>query len=94
MNTYLPLKSNHRFKQDKHWGDILSKFRSDGPSQRDVDFINTKVVEDSTQMPENATYAVYKNRNRCAINEATFKKYLENNHTNNPQDIPKNQFAS
>ena len=62
VNTYLPLKSNHRFKQDKHWGDILSKFRSDGPSQRDVDFINTKVVENSTQIPENATYAVYKNK--------------------------------
>ena len=96
MNTYLPLKSNYRFKEDNYWGGgtILSKFRSDGPSQRDVDFINSKVIEDSTQIPENATYAVFKNKNRCTINEAIFKKYLEKNYTNNPRNIPKNSFAS
>ena len=93
VNTYLPLNSNHRFKEDKRWGDILSKFRSDGPSQGDVDFINSKVIEDGTEIPANATYAVYKNKNRCAINEAIFKKYLEKNHTNNPEDIPKNAIC-
>ena len=93
VNTYLPLKSNHRFKEDEHWGEILSKFRTDGPTQGDVDFINSKVIEDSTQLPENATYAVFKNKNRCAINEAIFKKYLERNHNNDPLDIPKNSIC-
>ena len=82
VNTYLPLMSKYRFKEDKHWEDLLKKFRSDRPSQRDVDCINSKVIDNITQIPENATYAVYKNKNRCAINKATFKKYLENNHTN------------
>ena len=84
MNTYLPQKSNSRFKEEEKMGGYLNKFRSEGPLQRYVDCINSKEIEDSTQIPESTTYTVYKNKIRCAINEAVFKKYLEKNHTNNP----------
>ena len=87
INTFLPLRSNHRFKHDKHWGDLLQRFTKDCPTQKDIDFINTRITDDTTVIPEDATYAVWTNKNRCAINEGLFKMFLENNHSKDPNDV-------
>ena len=36
VHTFLELKTNHRFHLDPPWGNLLSIFRDEGPSDRDV----------------------------------------------------------
>ena len=42
VNTFLVRRSNHRFKDDEHWGELLKRFQKEGPTDDDVNFINTK----------------------------------------------------
>ena len=35
VNTFLELRTNHRFSQDKFWGDLLQRYRLTGPTEAD-----------------------------------------------------------
>ena len=74
-------------------GDIWSKFKSEGSSQKYGDFINREYIyiEDGTQIPGNVTYAMYKNIKCYAMNKAIFKK-METNQRKDPHDIPDNSI--
>ena len=87
INTFLELKTNHRFNNDPEWGELLERFSNDGPTDNDIDFINSKIVTDDDQIPEDAIYGVYYNTNRTAINEGIFNKHLQKYHV---QDIHQN----
>lgn len=84
VNTFLELKTNHRFNNDPEWGELLERFSNDGPTDNDINFINSKIVTDDNEIPEDAIYGVYYNTNRTAINEGIFNKHLHKYHV---QDI-------
>ena len=84
VNTFLELKTNHRFNNDPEWGELLERFSNDGSTDNNIDFINSKIVTDDDQIPEDAIYGVYYNTNRTAINEGIFNKHLHKYHV---QDI-------
>ena len=42
VHFYLPLRTNQRFKYDEEWGQILSNFTNEGPTENEIDFINSK----------------------------------------------------
>ena len=81
INCYLELKGLHRFKRDKPWGRILSRIRKNIHTAADIDAINERTIQHETreplQIPQNASYCVYSNNDRCAINTGIFYKLLK-----------------
>jgi hypothetical protein len=94
INCYIELKGKHRFKQDPQWGALLRRCRNGQLSDKDIEWINgrvvgrnNKTVGNGTPLPPNIRYATYQNRDRDAINTALFVKRCEhlireNSHTN------------
>ena len=87
VNTFIELKSNHRFKNDRTWGDILQNMRTKGLNDNDIDKINKRVVNgtdiNEKDIPDNAVYATNTNQQRADINEKIFLKYIHENGSNN-----------
>ena len=82
VNTFLELRTNHRFSLDEKWGKLLQRFQRNGPTLDDVKMINARVIEDSNDLkesdiPDDICYAVRTNIDRNAINNAVFKKVVE-----------------
>ena len=82
VNTFLELRTNHRFLLDQDWGKILNQFWDKGPSLNHMDRINSRVVGNDnklreTDIPNDISYAMKSNKDRNAINDAIFKKVLE-----------------
>ena len=44
VHTFLELRTNHRFTKDPVWGQTLSRFRKDGPTEQDIQRINSRVI--------------------------------------------------
>jgi hypothetical protein len=99
VDTFFELKTNHRFKNDPRWGEILSRFRDEGPTIEDVNIINTRVIGSPTgptasDIPSDATYATSSNLDRVAINDGIFAQHLVATHSKNPQvDPPKHTIC-
>ena len=92
-NTFVELKTQWRFKDDKPWGELLSRFREKGPTKEDYDVINSRVIDSpggptEADIPANANYACHKNVDRCAINDGIFMKVIEQTHNKNPTMLP------
>ena len=60
MNTFIELKTNHRFNQDSTWGDLLQRMRMHGcggSPASDIDKVNSKCNESNISekdIPEDA----------------------------------------
>ena len=82
VNNVLELKTNHRFKNDVQWVKPLERYHSDGPSKKDIQEINTQVLGEGKyltekDLPDNLCYAAKTNLDQNAINDAIFKKVIE-----------------
>jgi hypothetical protein len=86
INTFLELKTNHRFHQDPEWGQILQHLRSSGPTKSQVEFINSRIVGPFSELPENIAYATYNNIDKCSINEGIFSEFLKTTHSKSIND--------
>ena len=75
MNCYIELRGLHRFKNDLEWGRLLERMRDGKISQDDIALINTRVVSEEQDLPDNIRYATYNNRDRDSINTAVFRKH-------------------
>lgn len=90
INCYVELLGLHRFKDDPAWGRLLRRLRTNTYTQHDIDEINRHMVKNGKAIPDGASYCVYGNRDRTAINAAIFTKVLEahwNEHSEMSQDI-------
>jgi hypothetical protein len=69
----------HRFSNDVKWGNMLKRFRNGEPSLRDIQEINNHCVAKDTDesLPAGVAYACYRNRDRDAINTATFEEHCK-----------------
>jgi hypothetical protein len=93
VNTFLELRTNHRFSQDKFWGDLLQRYRLTGPLQSDVVFINKHIVHTDNNLsekdlPDDIVYATFTNVDRCSINEGIFKGFIAETHSKNYSKPP------
>ncbi|KAG7371411.1 PIF1-like helicase [Nitzschia inconspicua] len=93
IHTFFELRTNHRFKNDVRWGNILSRFRDLGPSVADVNLINTRVIGSddgpgSHEIPKNVTYATKTNVDRMAINDGIFFNHMKDTHSKDPHVVP------
>lgn len=85
INTFIELRSNHRFDSDKRWGNILQSMRTKGSSEKDMHTINSRVVNERNNLsdkdiPSNAVYATSTNMDKASINEGIFAKHVSTTH--------------
>lgn len=95
INCFIELHGQHRFKQDPQFGRAMGRMQQGIPTLDDIRLINTRVLDgDSknspkwTDLPEGLSYAVYRNKNRSAINSGIFAEHLKRTHSTNPSVIP------
>jgi hypothetical protein len=80
LNAFIELDGRHRFKDDSTYGQTMLRFRKGNVTENDIRFINDHCVIDSSHIPNsNVSVAVYRNRNRDAINSAMFEEYCTSN---------------
>ena len=89
---YLPLRTNHWLKDDEEWGKLLSDFTNEGPTEDEIDFINSRLTTDSSNIPGDVTYAIFRSIYCCAINEAILRNVLRQNCSNSVHDEPPNNI--
>lgn len=77
VNCCLELHGMHRFADDPEWGLILMRFRNGQLTENDIDVINTRVITEKSQIPQNMTYGTYKNKDCASINCGLFLKYIK-----------------
>lgn len=77
INCYIELNGMHRFKNNKSWGELLQRFRNGVPTSEDFKSINERVCINVEELPKNIHYATFSNKDRDAINCATFEKFCE-----------------
>jgi len=78
VNQYIELNGMHRFKDDPLWGQFLMRLRQGQCSQQDLNCLNAQCFQSNTQtveLPEGIRYATYCNKDRDAINVATFEQF-------------------
>jgi len=93
VHTFLELRTNHRFTKDPVWGQTLSRFRKDGPTEQDIQRINSRVINipkgpKEIDIPKNVTYATKTNVDRMAINDGIFAAHIRATHSTNPSIPP------
>jgi PIF1-like helicase len=79
VNRYIELSGTWRFKNDIHWGALLSRLRNGTISSNDIDSIN-KHIASQKRIPHNIKFATYYNIDRDAINTAIFEERLKHLH--------------
>jgi hypothetical protein len=70
-----------RFKDDPEWGRVLNRFCDGSLSPGDFALINPRVVvngmtRDGDIIPPNIQHAAHANRDRCAVNTASFGEFI------------------
>ena len=95
VNCYIELLVQHRFKNDLHFGNIMKRMRNGNLTEDDIACLNTRVVGGNhpnapklTDLPTNLKYAVYRNKNRSAINNGVFAEHISKTHSKNPNKPP------
>ena len=93
VHTFYELRTNHRFKKDPKWGSTLADYREHGPTQAQVDYINTRVIGSpggpkESDIPVGIAYATANNLDRCAINDGIFAQHLKETHSRDPDVVP------
>ena len=73
INCYMELNGMHRFAKDIPFGELLMRMRDGTVTKEDIDTINTRVVNEDTELPLDLRYATYRNIDRDAINGALFE---------------------
>jgi hypothetical protein len=78
VNCYIELEGMHRFKDDPEWGELLKRFREGRPTLQDIQLINKVcLVNDGSPLPPGIQVATFANRERDAINTASFEEYCK-----------------
>ena len=94
INVYIELKGTWRFKDDPEWGRILSRIRSNTHTMHDIDAINACTLDERAKrgeyIPSDASYCIFGNRDRSAINAGMFATALGSHSSQNGR--PPNAF--
>ena len=72
VNCFVELHGMHRFANDPAFGQVCKRFRDGVPTLEDFDMINQRLVSDQNPMPDNIRVACHTNKQREAINVATW----------------------
>ena len=88
VNCFIELTGEHRFKKDPEFGRILKRIREGNPTEEDIATLNTRVINGDhphaptmADLPDDLSYAVHENADRCAINNSIFAEHLKATHS-------------
>ena len=86
VTTFIELQTNHRFNQDKPWGNMLARIRKHGACTDDLKKINERVICASNHItekdiPSDIVYATSTNVDKTAINDGIFAIHLQKTHS-------------
>lgn len=88
LNAFIELDGRHRFKDDKEYGCMMHRFRNGVPTREDIKKINDNcLITSEHSLDSNTRVAVYRNRNRDAINTAMFEEYCAANKPANDSEV-------
>ena len=88
LNAFIELDGQHRFKDDPAYGEMMLRFRNGVPTRADIDKINDNcLIREGHSPGDNVPVAVYRNRNRDAINSAMFEEYCTVNKPADPDEV-------
>jgi hypothetical protein len=86
LNAHIELDGRHRC--NLKYGDIMRRFREGQVSTEDITFINDNcVIKDMHAPKSNVPIAVYRKKNRDAINSESFEEFCNHNGSPNQKDI-------
>jgi hypothetical protein len=95
VNCFIELSGQHRFKEDPDFGDIMKRIRNGQGTNADIAVLNTRVIgadhpnaPTMADLPDDITYAVYRNQNRSAINNGIFAEHIRKTHSTDPNKPP------
>ena len=88
LNAFIELDGKHRYKDDVEYGDINYRLRNGCAEASDIERINSVCCISPTHKPgPNVPVAVYRNRNRDAINCAMYEEFCRKNKPANADAI-------
>jgi hypothetical protein len=80
LNAFIELDGKHRFNKDEPWGFRLLRFRDGFPTVSDIRKINKEcVISEGHKPPIGVQVACFANKDRDAVNCATFETYCKKN---------------
>jgi hypothetical protein len=82
INCAVILESNHRFREDPEYGELLKRIRSNTHTQGDIETINSRFVENRDDLPSNGEevcYACAYNKERNSVSQGIFQAYIKSN---------------
>jgi hypothetical protein len=94
INAAVILESNHRFKDDPEYGEILKRIRSNTHTEADIQAINTRFVKDKTDLPpvgEEVCYACSFNKERNSVSQAIFQQLIDKNPNVESDEAPSDE---
>ena len=81
LNCGIELAENFRAKEDSNYAALLDRMRTNEPLLEDIQFINKHVMSAQRPVPGGAFLAAATNKERRAINEQLFYRYLLQNYS-------------
>jgi hypothetical protein len=81
LNCGIELAENFRAKEDPNYAALLDRMRTNEPLLEDIQFINKHVMSAQRPVPGGAFLAAATNKERRAINEQLFYRYLLQNYS-------------
>ena len=91
INCAIFLDNSHRFKDDPLYGELLARMRLGEDTLEDRELINSRVVNATLTLPENAPdacFACSTNKERNGVAAASFKRHIEDTHPTITDDNP------
>ena len=91
INCAVILKSNHRFKEDSEYSELLKRIRSNTHTQADIELINSRFIENRDELPscgEDVCYACAYNKERNSVSQGIFQACINENPTVNSNEDP------
>jgi ATP:corrinoid adenosyltransferase len=91
VNCFIELTGQHRFKKDPSFGAIMNRIHNGCPTTADIALLNSRVLNGThpaspkeQDLPDDVSYAVYRNADKSAINNGVFAEHLKKTHSTNP----------
>ena len=94
INSAIILQSNHRFKDDPEYGELLGRIRSNTHTQADIETINSRLFKDRSDLPqqgEETCYACAYNKERNSVSQAIFQGLIQNNPLAESDEMPSDE---
>ena len=91
VKVVIRLQTNHRFKDDPCFGELLDRYRKNEWTLKDIDTINKRMIDDDKDIVPygkiGAFYACSIDKDRNVISTRIFTEHVQRNHPDANEDL-------